>query len=199
MPDGGRRGRASLLRIIRVFLYSGSTTFGGMWAATRKLEKDLVDRSGALGREDLRTSFLLATLIPSPKFLGLAGLVGYRMGGVLGSLCAVTALMLPASAMVLTAAVVISPELLSGPLEPLNRSISIAVVGLLFANAYLQMRGGKVGRRNRVIGTTLSAMLFASIVGGVPLLAAAFGGFVVGALAIRPETELAEVEPEAPQ
>jgi len=188
------RGDASLPQIARVLLYSGATTFGGMWAATRKLEKDLVDRTGWLSREELRTSFLLATLIPSPKFLGLGGLLGFRMGGWLGSLVGTTALILPPSLMVLAAAALISPSLLDGPLAPLNRSISIAVVGLLFANAYMQMRGSKVNRRKQVAGVTLSAALFLSIVAGVPLIAVAFGGFILGAALIRPETEVADAE-----
>ena len=193
-----RRPDVQLLRIFRVFLYSGATTFGGMWAATRKLEKDLVDRAGYLEAEQLRTSFILATLIPAPRFLGLGGLVGFRAGGWAGSLLGITGLLLPASLLVLAAAFLISPELLDGPLAPLNRAVSIAVVGLLFGNALLQVRGSKVSRRNRVKGVVLSAGLFGVIVAGVPLVAAAFAGFFLGALLIRPEAPVPEVDLSPP-
>ena len=181
-------------RIIRVFLYSGATTFGGMWAATRKLEKDLVDKAGYLTADELRTSFLLATLIPSPKFLSLGGLVGFRVGGWVGSLAAVTSLLLPPSVLIVAAAFVLSPDLLDGPLAPLTRSISIAVVGLLFANALMQLKGSRLRRRQRVVGTVLSLTLFGSIAAGVPLIAGAVGGFVLGALLIRHDPRTAKAE-----
>ena len=167
----------------------GATTFGGMWGATGKLERDLVDRTGWLPTEQLRASFVLATLIPAPRFLALAGLVGFRVGGWAGGFLASLGLLLPASLLVLAGAVLVGPELLAGPLGPMIRAVSIAIVGILFGNAYRQVRSEKGSRRHRQIGTTLSAALFASIALGVPLVIAAVVGFVVGALLLRPERQ----------
>lgn len=55
------------LDVFRVLFMAGATTFGGMWAATDKLERDLVDRAGWISKEELRTSFVLATLIPRSR------------------------------------------------------------------------------------------------------------------------------------
>ena len=180
-------GARAQLGIFRVFLAAGATTFGGMWAATDKLERDLVDRTGWMSKEELRASFVLATLIPSPRFLGLGGLVGFRVGGWLGALLGSLGLILPASLLVLAGAALVGPELLAGPLGPLTRALAIAIVGVLFANAYRQLRGERGSRRHRQIGTTLSAAIFASVVLGVPLVASAVAGFVLGALLLRPE------------
>ena len=38
-----------LLGVFVVFLRAGATTFGGMWAATTKMERDLVERAGCSG------------------------------------------------------------------------------------------------------------------------------------------------------
>ncbi|MDK3255411.1 chromate transporter [Blastococcus capsensis] len=175
------------LGVFGTFLKVGATTFGGMWAATDKLERDLVDRTGWLPKEELRASFVLATLIPAPRFLGLGGLVGFRVGGWLGSFLGALGLILPASLLVLAGAVLVGPELLAGPLEPMTRAVSIAIVGILFGNAYRQVRGEKGSRRHRQIGTALSVAIFASVVLGVPLVVSAVVGFVVGALLLRPE------------
>jgi chromate transporter len=175
-----------LLGVFRVFLRVGATTFGGMWAATGKLERDLVDRTGWLPAEQLRASFVLATLIPAPHFLGLGGLVGFRVGGWLGSFLASLGLLLPASLLVLAGAALVGPELLAGPMGPLIRAVSIAIVGILFGNAYRQVRGDKGSRRNRQIGVALSATILGAVVLGVPLVVAAVVGFVVGALLLRP-------------
>ncbi len=79
------RRAVELLGIFRVLFMAGATTFGGMWAATDKLERDLVERTGWLPREELRASFVLATPIPAPRFLGFGALVGYQVGGWPGS------------------------------------------------------------------------------------------------------------------
>jgi chromate transporter len=179
-------GRAHL-DVFRVLFKAGATTFGGMWAATEKLERDLVDRTGWISKEELRTSFVLATLIPSPRFLGLGGLVGFRVGGWLGSLLGALGLILPASLLVVASAALVGPELLGGPLGPMTRAVSIAIVGVLFANAYRQVRGERGNRRHRQVGVALSAAILAAVVLGMPLIVAAVAGFVLGALLLRPE------------
>jgi chromate transporter len=185
----GVTGPRQLLGVFGVFLKAGATTFGGMWAATGKLERDLVDRTGWLPKEELRASFVLATLIPAPRFLGLGGLVGFRVGGWAGAFLGSLGLILPGSLLVLAAAVFVTPEQLAGPLGPMTRAVSIAIVGILFGNAYRQVREEKGSRRHRLIGTALSVAILGSVVLGVPLVASAVVGFVVGALLLRPEPE----------
>ena len=185
--------------MFRVFLRVGATTFGGMWAATGKLERDLVDRTGWLPKEELRASFVLATLIPAPRFLGLGGLVGFRVGGWLGSFLGSLGLLLPASMLVVGGAMFVGPELLAGPLGPMIRAVSIAIVGILFGNAYQQVRGEKGSRRHLQIGVALSAAILGSVMLGMPLVAAAVVGFVVGALLLRPEPPAEAPKDEPPK
>ena len=180
---------AELLGVFRVLFMAGATTFGGMWAATDKLERDLVDRTGWLSREELRASFVLATLIPAPRFLGLGGLVGHRVGGWLGAFLGSLGLLLPASLLVLTGAVLVGPELLDGPLEPMTRALSIAIVGVLLGNAYRKVSGENGTRRQRRTGVLLAASILLSVVLGVPLVLAAVAGVVLGALLLRPQPE----------
>ena len=191
--------RRELLDVFSVFLRVGATTFGGMWAATDKLERGLVDRTGWLAKEELRASFVLATLIPAPRFLGLGGLVGFRVGGWPGAFLGSLGLILPASLLVLAGAVLVGPELLAGPLGPMTRAVSIAIVGVLFGNAYRQVRSEKGGRRHRQVGVTLSTGIFGSVVLGVPLVVSAVAGFVVGALLLRPEPKDERPEDEGPK
>lgn len=177
--------RIGLVRIGVGFLGIGATTFGGMWAATQKLDKDLVVRTGWLEADELQELFVVSTLIPAPKFLALSGLIGYRLRGWWGASVAISCLIAPGSALVVAAVALVAPELLEGTLAPLSRTIGIAVVGLLFGNAAHQLRRTRVGLRERTVGTVLTATLFVAIVAGVPLIAAAFVGFVLGAVLVR--------------
>lgn len=186
----------SVRRIFLLFLKVGATTFGGMWASTQNLEKALVTRAGWLKRHELQNLFVVSTLVPAPKFTSLGALVGFKTGGWMGSVAAVTGLILPGYLAVVVAAAVFRPDLLQGPLAPLNTTVGVAVVGLLFGNSYHQIRRAKVPRRDRVIGVALSAAIFAAILAGVPLIAAAIVGFVGGAVLIRPSAPLVETVQE---
>lgn len=184
----GRMRSVGLLDVFRVFLHAGATTFGGMWAATAKLERELVDRAGWLRADELRASFVLATLIPAPRFLGLAGLVGYRVRGWRGAFVGALGLVLPASLLVLGSAILLGPDLLAGPLAPLTRSVSVAVIAILFASACAQLRVEHARARRPKHGVALSAAIFAAVVLNVPLVVAAVAGFAVGALVLRPDS-----------
>jgi len=177
-------------RIFSLFLKVGATTFGGMWASTQKLEKALVTRAGWLKRHELQNLFVVSTLVPAPKFTSLGALVGFKTGGWFGAVAAVAGLILPGYVAVVAAAAVFRPDLLEGPLEPLNIAVGVAVVGVLFGNAYHQIRRSKVSRCQRLVGICLSASIFAAILAGVPLIAAAVVGFVAGAILIRPSAPL---------
>ena len=55
-----------------------------MWAAMDRLQRELVERRGLISVEDQRSLMLAAAMIPAPKFLAFAAMVGYRIGGIVG-------------------------------------------------------------------------------------------------------------------
>jgi chromate transporter len=177
--------RVSLLSLTTTFFRIGATTFGGMWAATQKLEDDLVHRKGWLALEDQQALMVAATLIPAPKFLAFGGLVGFRLRGWIGSIFALSALIAPAAIFVLLGVILLNPDVLGPPLVPVQRAVGIAVVGLLFGNAYHQLRSSKVKGTKKIIGIVLAVSVAAAAISGVPLLVASLAGFAVGAFLIR--------------
>jgi chromate transporter len=166
-----------LTKLGGLFLLLGVTMFGGMLAGTQKLEQELVHRTGWFTAEELQAMIITSTLIPSPKFIGLASQVGYRLNGWKGSIISVLALLLPGSLMVLLAAVLLTPDLLAGPLRPLQRAVGVAIVGLLFGNAYHQLQSTKFKGQSKAIGIITAIAVAASAIAGVPLLIAAIAGF----------------------
>lgn len=175
----------SLVAIAATFLRIGATTFGGMWASIHKLEDELVRRRGWLSEADVQFSALAATMLPAPKFLSLGGLVGFRLRGWPGGAVAVLCLLAPSASIVLLGVALLDPALLSGPLAPMQRTVGIAVVGLLFGNAYQQMAKGKVTGVRRGIGIGLGLAVALATISGVPLLLSALLGFAAGMLLIK--------------
>ena len=177
--------RASLRTLAATFFVLGSTTFGGLWAATRVLERELVHRRRWLAAEDVHILMLGANLVPAPKFVGFGALVGYRLRGWSGSVVAFLGLVAPSTLLVLAAVVLVPPDVLAGPLAPVQRAVTIAVVGLLFGNAWQQLKGSKTTQLTRAIGTCLSLVVASATIAGVPLVITALGGFAAGALLMR--------------
>jgi chromate transporter len=177
--------RPSLARVYLTFLSIGGTAYGGVWASARRIERAVVDQNTWLDRHEVRSLLVVSTVIPAPKFLAMAALVGHRARGLLGGLAATLGLVTPSATLILFAAVLIAPELLTGPLAPLAETIGIGVVGLLVGNALFQWRTGAGGRRNRLIGSAFALVMVGLIVLGVPLVPVAVGGFVFAPMLIR--------------
>jgi chromate transporter len=159
-----------------------------MWGGVRELERELVQRRRWLGPEELRLRLVLSTLMPAPRFIGLAGLVGFQLRGWWGSLVAVLSLLLPSSLMVLGVVMLASGRPLPPVWEALQRSVSLAVVGVLLGNAWRQASGPSLRFRTRLLGVLLSASVAVAVHRGVPLGAVALGGLVVGWWLLREES-----------
>ena len=56
-----------------------------MWAAIDRLQRELVGRRKLLTTDDQKSLMLAAAMIPAPKFLAFAAMVGYRAGGIWGA------------------------------------------------------------------------------------------------------------------
>ncbi len=175
----------SLITLATTFFRLGATTFGGMWAATEKLDRELVQQRGWLTSEDLQFLLIAATLIPAPKFMGLGGLIGYRLRGSLGSAIAVFCLVIPGALIVLALTVLVSPDLLAGTLAPVKRSVGVAVIGILLGSSGRQLQGARLPRRDYVLGLVLFGLVMLAVIAGVHLLAVLVGAFAIGPLLIR--------------
>ena len=126
--------------------------------------------------------------MPAPRFIGLAGLVGFQLRGWWGSLVAVLSLLLPSSLMFLGVVMLLSGRPLPPVWEALQRSVSLAVVGVLLGNAWRQASGPSLRFRTRLLGVLLSASVAVAVHRGVPLGAVALGGLVVGWWLLREES-----------
>lgn len=179
----------SLLALGKVLLRIGATTFGGMWAATQKLEAELVERQRWLTSEEQRALMVASTLIPAPKFLSFGGLVGFRLRGWAGSFIALCALLAPGAFMVLLGVMLLSPEVIGPAIVPLQRAVGVAIVGLLLGNAFRQVSGSRLDGRRRVLGIAVGAGVIASTMAGISLVVAAVLGLTLGALLLPGEED----------
>jgi Chromate transporter len=77
--------RASLVELVRYFLYLGPLGFGGPVALAGFVHRDLVQQRRWIDEEEYRLGLALAQIMPGPRAAHLAIALGYFQYGVLGA------------------------------------------------------------------------------------------------------------------
>lgn len=179
--------RLSLVALGLLFLRMGALTFGGMWAAADRIEKELVHKRDLISVDQVRAMMITAALIPAPKFLAFGGMVGYQLRGYIGSCVALSCLMFPGALMVLVAVMFLSEGAEGTLLASIQRIVGLGIVGLLLGNAVRMAMASKVSPGKRVIGLVLGAAVPVGVfLGNLLLLVLALVGLTLGAVLIRP-------------
>ena len=175
----------------------GCTCFGGMWAAMDRLQRELVERRGLLSVEDQRSLMLAAAMIPAPKFLAFAAMVGYRIGGILGAIGSSIAILLPGTILVLAACVLTVVASENPALVTIQHYVGLGVVGLLAGNAVRMFVGDRVNRRSALFGLVISLGIPLYVIAFKgPLIVAACVGLAVGSIVIRGDEKRGAIDVE---
>ncbi len=86
---------AKLLKISGLFFYIGLFTLGGGYAMIQLMEEELVKKRHLFTMEEFYEMFAISQVTPGPIAINMATFIGYREGGVIGSVFATTGVMLP--------------------------------------------------------------------------------------------------------
>lgn len=85
----------TLLKLFITFFKIGLFTFGGGYAMVAVMEKELVERKNWIKHEEFLDVIAIAESTPGPIAINSATYIGYKRGGVLGSLFATLGVVLP--------------------------------------------------------------------------------------------------------
>jgi chromate transporter len=89
------------LQIATVFLRIGALAFGGLGATVALIERELVDRGGALTREVIAGALTHTKLLPGSTVVQVVAYLGWRLGGWPGSAIATVCFILPSALLML--------------------------------------------------------------------------------------------------
>lgn len=84
-----------LLRLFLTFLKIGAFTFGGGYAMIAIIEHEIVEKKHWVSKEDLLDIIAVAESTPGPIAINSATYVGFKVGGVFGSVAATLGVVLP--------------------------------------------------------------------------------------------------------
>jgi chromate transporter len=118
--------------LLRVFLWLGTTTYGGGQSAA--IRREVVRSRGWLTDEEYLELRSIALIAPGPNSPNLALLIGLRLSGTAGAIVSYLAASLPSTViLLLLGALALDPRLPA--LQAALRGCAAAAVGLTIANA----------------------------------------------------------------
>ena len=84
-----------LWQLFSTFFRIGAFTFGGGYAMIPLIQRETVEKNGWISDDDILEIIAIAESTPGPIAINSATFVGFRVGGVLGSVCATLGVVLP--------------------------------------------------------------------------------------------------------
>jgi chromate transporter len=147
----------SLFDIALLFLRTGVVSFGGGSSVIADLQHELVDRSGAITRDQFFTAFAIGQATPGPGILYLVPL-GYYAAGVAGAAVAFVSFMIPP--MLLQIVMASRWERMSGSpwIRATDRALIPISVGLIGASLF-SLGGPMLASPVSVVGIVVAALI----------------------------------------
>ena len=139
----------SFYKIFWSFFKVGAFTFGGGWAMISIIEKEVVHKHHWVERDEFLDLLAIAQAMPGILAVNIAVVVGDRLRGVKGSLCAALGSIIPSFLMILAIAIFLTPETIKNneTLNAIFKGIRPAVVALILAPL---VTSAKVAKLNRI-------------------------------------------------
>lgn len=157
--ESNKENRVKLSKLFMAFVRIGAFTFGGGYAMLPMLERECVDKTGWVTRDELLDYFAIGQCTPGVIAVNTATFVGKKHRGFLGALVTTAGVVLPSFVIicVLTALLANFAEL--RPVRYALAGIRVAV-GVLILNTVIKLVKEKIKDK---LGYILAALAFLMI------------------------------------
>ena len=135
--------KSILLEMFLTLFKIGLFTFGGGYAMLALLESELVSKKGWVEKEEFLDMVAIAESTPGPIAINSATYIGYKMGGVLGSVIATTAICIPSFVIIFVISLFLDAFLTFELVGYAFRGIQACVVYLIISAGIKMLKGLK--------------------------------------------------------
>lgn len=152
-------------RLFTSFFKVGAFTFGGGWAMIAIIEKEIVTKNHWIEREDFLDLLAIAQAMPGILAVNIAVVIGDRLKGVKGSICAALGTILPSFFIILAIAMFITPDTIKSneTLSAIFKGIRPAVVALIIAPMLTTAKVAKIGKKTIFIPIATALLIYSGI------------------------------------
>ena len=168
-----------LLKLFLSFLKIGAFTFGGGYAMVPLIQNEVIEVHGWLTNKEFIDILAVVEMTPGPIAINSATFLGYKVGGILGSILATTAVVLPSFVIIILIAHFLSKFKDSPYVDWAFIGIRPVVLGLIISASISVARNAFIDFKSVIIGVVLFYLIsFKNI---HPILSIVLAG-VVGVL-----------------
>ena len=158
-----------LLDLFFTFARVGLVTFGGGYAMIALIEDTCVEKKQWITHDEMMNIIVVAESTPGPIMVNLATYVGSSQAGILGSLAATLAVVLPSFIIILLVTAILKAVLKNPCVHSVLRGLKPCMIGIILATGvYIIIRngiviqGGKMLTRPLILTLALGTIYFGS-------------------------------------
>ena len=153
------------LSLFLSFFKVGAFTFGGGWAMISVIEKELVHKKKWIEHDEFLDLLAIAQAMPGILAVNIAVVIGDRLKGLKGSLCAAFGTILPSFFMILAIAIFLTPETIKNndTLNAIFKGIRPAVVALIAAPVLTTAKAAKINMKTVIIPIATAVLIYSGL------------------------------------
>ena len=144
-----------LLKLFISFLKIGAFSFGGGYAMLPLIKKEIIEVHGWLTVTEFIDILAVVEMTPGPIAINSATFLGYKVGGVLGSIVATTAVVLPSFVIILIIAHFLSKFRDSPYVDWAFKGIRPVILGLVTSAALTVTMDAFIDIKSALIGLVI--------------------------------------------
>ena len=153
------------LQLFLTFCKIGAFTFGGGWAMISIIQREIVEKHKWLDPNEFLDLLAVAQSMPGILAVNISVVVGDRLKGVKGSICAALGSILPSLLIILAIAVFLTPETIkdNAVVSRIFKGIRPAVVALIIAPVLTTARSVGINRKTVIIPVAVALLIYSKI------------------------------------
>lgn len=183
-------------QLFSTFFKIGLFTFGGGWAMISIIQREIVDKHHWIEQTEFLDLLAIAQSMPGILAVNISTVIGDRLRGFKGSLCAALGTILPSFVIILAIAMFLTPDAIKNNevLSKIFKGIRPAVVALIIAPVITTAKSAGINAKTIIIPIAVAVLIYS----GIPyisnpilyIVAGAVGGYIWHKhKAINPATE----------
>lgn len=159
-------GQRGILRALFVtFMKIGAFTFGGGWAMISIIQREVVEKHRWIENDEFLDLLAVAQSLPGILAVNISVAVGDKLRGLRGSVTAALGTILPCFLIILTIAMFLTPEMITGnpTISSIFKGIRPAVVALIVAPVITSAKAAHIGWKTAWIPAVVALMIWSKI------------------------------------
>jgi len=152
-------------QLFATFFKIGAFTFGGGWAMISIIQREIVEKHHWIAEDEFLDLLAVAQSMPGILAVNISTVIGDRLRGLRGSLCASLGTILPSFLIILAIAIFLTPDTIKNNvvISRIFKGIRPAVVALIIAPVLTTAKSAGITWRTAVIPVAVALLIYSKL------------------------------------